>query len=74
MTPAPTTNAATPWDGLLFDCRLATMEPGSSDGYGIIEAAAIGWKDGELVFVGKQSDLPGPPDALAASVRRAHGA
>ncbi|MBC7655791.1 MAG: imidazolonepropionase [Frankiaceae bacterium] len=74
MNPAATPDSGLPWDGLLFDCSLATMEPGSSDGYGIIEAGAIGWKHGVLVFVGKQSDLPGPVELLAGSVRRAQGA
>ena len=74
MTDTPDQRRALPWDGLLFDCRLATMEPEGSDGYGSIEAGAIAWKDGILVFVGKQSDLPGPPESLASSARRAHGA
>ena len=61
------------WDGLLFDCRLVTMEGDSSDGYGCIEDGAIAWKDGLLAFVGRESDLPGPTQSLATSVRRAHG-
>lgn len=61
------------WDGLLFDCRLVTMEADSSDGYGCIEDGAIAWKDGILAFVGRESDLPGPMQSLASSVRRAHG-
>lgn len=65
---------AIPWDALLFDCSLATMDGTGDDGYGSIDAGAIAWKDGILVFVGKQSDLPGPPESLAASSRRAHGA
>ena len=61
------------WDGLLFDCRLVTMEGDSGDGYGCIEDGAIAWKDGLLAFVGRESDLPGPTHSLATSVRRAHG-
>ncbi len=61
------------WDGLLFDCRLVTMVDGSVDGYGCIEDGAIAWKDGLLAFVGRESDLPGPTQSLATSVRRAHG-
>lgn len=61
------------WDGLLFDCRLVTMEHGSDDGYGCIDDGAIAWKDGVLAFVGRESDLPGPTQSLATSVRRAHG-
>ena len=61
------------WDGLLFDCRLVTMVDGRADGYGCIEDGAIAWKDGLLAFVGRESDLPGPTQSLATSVRRAHG-
>lgn len=61
------------WDGLLFDCRLVTMDGDSADGYGCIDDGAIAWKDGLLAFVGRESDLPGPTASLATSVRRAHG-
>ena len=55
------------WDGLLLDCRLATMrETGAA--YGAIEHAALGWKDGAIQFAGPQSQLPGKPASLAAQV------
>lgn len=73
MTTRPDPTLAPRWDGLLFDCRLVTMEDGSTDGYGCIDDGAIAWKDGLLAFVGRESDLPGPTESLATSVRRAHG-
>jgi imidazolonepropionase len=60
------------WDGLLLDCRLATLADGFS--YGLIEHAALGWKDGVITFAGPQSDLAGAPDRLAARVESATGA
>src|SRR5215470_9248460 len=61
------------WDGLLIDCRLATLcDTGAP--YGGIEQAAIGWKDGVIAYAGPQAQLPGRPDALAAHVESAHNA
>ena len=55
------------WDGLLLDCRLATLcEAGTA--YGAIERAALGWKDGVIEFAGPQAQLPGDPYAIAARV------
>ncbi|MEO8137696.1 MAG: imidazolonepropionase, partial [Betaproteobacteria bacterium] len=58
------------WDGLLLDCRLATMADG---GYGLIENSALGWKDGLLTYVGLIDDLPAAPHELAAHVVSANG-
>lgn len=60
------------WDHLLLDCRLATLKTGT--GYGIIDNAALGWKDGQITYAGVQSELPDKPDALAAQVESALGA
>ncbi|MEO8803876.1 MAG: imidazolonepropionase [Rudaea sp.] len=61
------------WDGLLLDCRLATLcETG--DAYGAIERGALGWKDGKITFAAALSQLPGRPDALAARVESASDA
>ncbi|MCX7041197.1 MAG: imidazolonepropionase [Gammaproteobacteria bacterium] len=73
MSTPPDPRNAPRWDGLLFDCRLVTMESDSADGYGCIDDGAIAWKDGVLAFVGRESDLPGSTQSLATSVRRAHG-
>lgn len=46
------------WDLLLTDARIATMQDGSSD-YGVLDgAAAIAINDGEIAWIGKQSELP----------------
>lgn len=61
------------WDGLLLDCRLATMaETGSA--YGAIEHAALGWRDGVITFAGPQSGLPEKPQDLATQVDSAGNA
>jgi len=56
----------TNWDGLLLDCHLATMA-GESD-YGIVEDAALAWKDGRIAWLGPRSELPGMPSTLAREV------
>lgn len=61
-----------PWDGLLLDARLATLA--DATGYGLVEHAALGWKDGAIAFAGQQSELSGAPETLAAHVESAHGA
>ena len=45
-----------PWDGLLLDCRLATMADAGAS-LGVIEQAAIGWKDGVICYAGPQRAL-----------------
>ncbi|MEO8672278.1 MAG: imidazolonepropionase [Tahibacter sp.] len=61
------------WDQLLLDCRLATLADDGSD-YGIVEAAAIAWKDGHITYAGPMATLPGPPHELSAHVESAHNA
>ena len=61
------------WDHLLLDCRLATIQENGAP-YGAIVDAALGWKNGEIVFAGPLSSLPDRPDALASQVESAHGA
>lgn len=58
------------WDGLLLGASLATLD---GDGYGVIDDGALGWRDGELAFVGRRADLPGEPAMLAADVVEADG-
>jgi imidazolonepropionase len=60
------------WDALLIDARLATLA--GDAGYGMVEAGAIGWKDGAIAFAGPIHALPGKPEALAERVESAHGA
>lgn len=61
------------WDGLLLDCRLATLRDDGAP-FGLIDKAAIAWKSGKIAFAAAQADLPGKPDALAAQVESACGA
>lgn len=56
------TNIEASWDGLITGISLATLD---GQGYAAIEEAALGWHDGVLCFVGRQSDLPGEPTALS---------
>ncbi|MEO5559338.1 MAG: imidazolonepropionase [Dokdonella sp.] len=58
------------WDGLLRDCRLATMADG---GYGLIENGVLGWKDGHLMYAGSIDDLPAAPHELTTQVASAAG-
>lgn len=60
------------WDHLLLDCNLITLAGG--EGYGIVERAAIGWRDSLITFAGKMDELPGAPESLAAKVESLGGA
>jgi imidazolonepropionase len=66
------TSSTTLWDGLLLDCRLATMRDGSG-AYGAIENAALAWKDGLITYAGPSAGLPGEPDSLANEIGQASG-
>jgi imidazolonepropionase len=59
----------TSWDGLLLDCRLATMAGDAAGDYGIVEDAALAWQDGRIAWLGPRAQLPGAPAALARDVR-----
>ena len=60
------------FDVLLLDCTLATLA--GDAGYGMVEHAAVGWRNGAITFAGPMHDLPGEPDALAAASESVHGA
>lgn len=60
-------------DGLLLDCSLATMVANGM-AFGLVERAALGWKDGKIVYAGPASDLPEKPKAMAREVSSARGA
>lgn len=55
------------WDALVINARLATM----ADGYGIAENAAVGVRDGKIVWVGGMDALPESPKKLAAKIHDA---
>jgi imidazolonepropionase len=59
-------------DGLLLDCRLATMRDGAG-AYGLVEDGAIAWKDGLITYAGPRAGLPGEPSALSTEVWRGDG-
>jgi imidazolonepropionase len=61
------------WDTLLLDARLATMRDTGTP-YGLIENAALGIRDGAIVFAGAASALPDRPDTLARNVESLGGA
>lgn len=61
------------WDGVWINGNLATMRIGADDPYGVIEEAAIGVADGRIAYVGRISDLPDRPSALASSVHEIDG-
>mgnify|MGYP006161991487 CR=1 FL=1 len=63
---------APPWDRLLLDARLATLRD-DLGAYGVIESAALAWKDGLVAFAGPASELPGEAATLAARVESAEG-
>jgi len=42
--------------GLLINANIATLTD-NADAYGAIENAAMAWRNGEIIFIGKQSEL-----------------
>jgi imidazolonepropionase len=62
----------TAWDHLLLDLRLATLA--EDTGYGLVEDAALAWKDGRITFAGPAAQLSGNPEELAGTVASAAGA
>ena len=59
------------WDGLILGASLATMADDA--GYGAIADAALGWRDGLIVFAGPRAQLPEAQEALADTVVHANG-
>jgi imidazolonepropionase len=46
------------WDAVWQNARVATMDAGSADSYGVIEDGAIAIAQGEIAWVGARHDLP----------------
>ncbi len=59
------------WDGLLLNARLVTLT--GDAGYGVVEDAALGWRDGVLRYAGPASALPASAQAGAIEVFDAGG-
>lgn len=55
----------------MVGASVATLE--AANGHGLVQDAALGWKDGVLQYVGPRNALPGPPDALADEVVETDG-
>jgi imidazolonepropionase len=60
------------WDHLLLDAALATFTGDRL--FGLVEHGALALKDGRIAWVGSTAELPGAPDALAATVETLEGA
>jgi imidazolonepropionase len=52
---------------------LPARHAGRPSDYGIVEDAALAWRDGRIAWLGPRAALPGPPAALAREVREAGG-
>ncbi len=59
------------WDGLLVGPTLITLAGDS--GYGRVTDAALGWRDGRIVFAGPRTALPAAPETLADTVTETDG-
>lgn len=59
------------WDSIWININLATMT--EKDGYGILENAALGVRDGKIAWVGAQTDLPSAPENAAHRVHDGQG-
>ena len=65
------TNLEPLWDGLITGVSLATLD--GDAGYGAVEDAALGWREGTITFIGTRSQLPGAASTLAHEVIEAGG-
>ncbi len=61
-----------PCDALIVDCRASTLAPGQ--GWGLIADAAIGWRNGQLSYVGSREQLPAGAIDANTCVHQANGA
>lgn len=61
----------TRWDGLILDGHLATLAGDAP--YGAVRDAALGWRDGRIVFAGPRAELPDDPFVLSDRVESAQG-
>ena len=55
------------WDRIFLGGHLATLAQ-KEDAYGTVRNGALGCKDGRIAWVGRECDLPGRPEDLAAEV------
>lgn len=64
---------AHPWDTVWLGASLATFDPLLPGPWGLIEGAALGVKNGRIVWMGPLTELPAPPDEVAHEVRSVPG-
>lgn len=72
MTNVTANNHCNEWDLLITDANIATMDSSIDAPYGAIDNAALAIKDGHIVWLGKQTELPAF-DALATPIISAKG-
>ena len=60
-------NSSPPWEKLWHSATIACVNEGGAP-YGLIENGALAVKKGEIAWVGKVFELPGPPKELASEV------
>lgn len=58
-----------PWDTVWLGGTLATFDPNRPGPWGTLPEAALGVKNGRIVWIGPLTDLPEPPDVVAREVR-----
>lgn len=58
-----------PWDTVWLGGTLATFDPARPGEWGAVPDAALGVKNGRIAWIGPLTDLPEPPDEVAADVR-----
>lgn len=65
--------ATRPWDTVWLGGTLATFDPARPGPYGTVPQAALGVKNGRIVWLGPLTDLPAPPEEVALQVRSVPG-
>ncbi|MBT8404636.1 MAG: imidazolonepropionase, partial [Gemmatimonadetes bacterium] len=61
------------WDTVWIGGHLATFDPGRPGPWGALRDAALGVRNGQIVWVGGLVDLPAPPEEIADEVRSVPG-
>ncbi len=64
---------ALPWDTVWLGAHLATLDPARPGPWGGIADAALGIKNGRIVWIGPLAELPDSPEAVATEVRSVPG-
>lgn len=64
---------SSPWDTVWLGATLATFDPARPGPWGEVRDSALGVKNGRIVWIGRLSDLPAPPDEVAVEVRSVPG-